>query len=286
MNEFPEPSAEVAAFAPAGRQQPGLLERPRPSENEDYIRFNGDRSDVFVRRDVLSFIRELADWAKPNEIAGVLAGRACRDSLGLYILIEKAEPATTRESLRSTGHVEITADGWRAVRERAFRKFPALDEEGWFHTHPHSVAVFSGEDHLEQSTWPGDRHVGIVVSALNGAETVGVYVGPTAERLTPASRGRRDSVSLPQERRLQTRSPLDFGPPPPRISTIPSKAIGRPAPRGSRRASVIGLLVGIGLLIVVALAVALVIAGRPSHPSDVKTPPTRSVPNLDAERPR
>lgn len=176
-----------AAFRAIGDSRSVLPFRQRPIDNSVYVRFAdlwATRAvEVFVRTDVISSMRGIADRAWPHEAIGLLAGRACRDVDGIYTIVDAVEPATSNECEATPGSVHLSASGFATLRRRLAHQHPALDPIGWYHSHPHSDAFYSSEDRTEQSTWADPYNVGIVVGERLGRSTVNVYTGPHAYRV-------------------------------------------------------------------------------------------------------
>ena len=188
--------SRAIAFRPVGRQRPALPYRPRPAGNAAYVRFGGpgvDGVEVFVSLRALRQMRAAAIDAWPDEAIGLLGGRACRDADGTFTVVETVEATRPGEALATPGSVHLSAAASAELRCRLAHRCPVMDTSGWFHSHVLSLAVFSREDRLEQSTWPDEHSVGIVAGlGGEGGTSFGVYTGPNAVRLT-----RNDDASPP-----------------------------------------------------------------------------------------
>jgi proteasome lid subunit RPN8/RPN11 len=175
-------------FNPKLSRASSLVWRERP-DDERFAVYGPDSDgfECFVERVVLDYLLDEMRRRAPNETIGILAGRACQDALGPYLLVLAADGARPGEAEAGASHVRISGDGNTVVRERLARRYPAYDHVGWWHSHPRYEPRFSGVDVGEQRTWSNPNHVGIVVSGLERTEPIGVYRGPTARQLDPVT---------------------------------------------------------------------------------------------------
>jgi proteasome lid subunit RPN8/RPN11 len=242
-------------------QRPTLPHRPRPAGNPAYVCFGHPTPgtvEMFVDRRALGKMREIASGAWPNEAIGLLAGRACRDSRGDFTVVETVEAAHPGEGEANAGSVCLSAAGSAATRQRLAYRYPVGDVVGWFHSHPHSSAVFSGEDLREQSTWIEPHNVGIVVGRHEGfVSSLGVYAGPEGLRLA---------------RRPNSASPA---PVPARSTDRPTRVHPHPLTRLSDRPSREGFVLHRLLLaatLLIALAVAFLLLWGLRHDQEKHAP--------------
>jgi len=262
--------AKVAPFRPVEQRRPALPYRLRPRGNPAYVRFGRFEPgtvEVFVGLRALGMMREIAVSAWPDEAYGLLGGRACRDSDGMFTVVEAVEAARTGESKATGGSVHLSAAGLAALQQRLAYGYPALDPTGWFHSHTNSSAVFSGEDRHEQATWPDPHSVGIVAGRAPDriGTTFGVYAGPEASLLTrigdlaPAADLRARPIVMPMHNRVRpAREPLR-GPRRPRAPRV--RLIG------------VALLLAIVALTLLFLRLALRAPGsRPDQPGHPNSP--------------
>ena len=254
----------AAVFRPVSNGRPTLPYRQRPLGNPNYLRFSSLGSgsvEVFIELRTLAQIREVARAAWPNEAIGLLAGRACHDRVRTFTVVETVEAARPEESEATAGTVHLSAAGSAAVQRRLAHRAPALDPVGWFHSHPHSSAFFSGEDRLEQATWTEPHNVGIVAGRARGGggSTLAVYAGPQALLLTrtpDSSIPPPDPVTVATTSADQAADRLGPIQPPP----LPSRTLRR-------------LAVAAALLAIAALVLWQRGSREPTRPADRSPPP-------------
>jgi proteasome lid subunit RPN8/RPN11 len=177
-------------FQPKNVERPSVMWRMRPQRDERFVCFGPDHDgfEAYLHRDVLEFMRQETRCWSPKETIGMLAGRPCKDPKGPFTIVSAAEGGLFDEIDATPGHVYLSASGSSQVRQRLECDHPTLELVGWYHSHPHSPAVFSMVDQTNQSTWPNSHHIGVVVSGLSrgsfsGEQLVTVYRGPEAVEL-------------------------------------------------------------------------------------------------------
>lgn len=166
----------------------------------------------------------------PKEVFGWLRGRAFRDQLGPYTVVDGVIYADRLDA--GLGHVRLSEREMADLRCRAARAFPMLDDVGWTHAH-HRPSGYSETDRAEQSTWPAETDVGILTFMQpgdNGRTWAVAYAGPHATLLEPAGPGTEDrDTKLSARARGDTSDPALFQPGEDRATASPA-----PGPIGRR----------------------------------------------------
>ena len=113
---------------------------------------------------------DLIGHAKENlktEVCGVLAGEACEDDNGPFVLVK----ASVRGSAAKQGsaHVTFTHDTWNAIHLTMEKSYPKLQIVGWYHTHPGFGVEFSDMDEFcHKNFFPGPQQIALVTDPLSG----------------------------------------------------------------------------------------------------------------------
>jgi proteasome lid subunit RPN8/RPN11 len=166
-------SARAPAEAPAvfGAPQPRSL-RPRELTTGDtrYLCFRVGAHVVFLRRRALEHMfrvgRRHGKGRAAREVAFLCLGRRAVDLLGEYSVID-ALPLIARGR---RADVELTPAARRAAR----RKYPALDEIGYVHTHPGFGIVPSRADRMAARDY-GPSSVNFIYDPVT--EQLGISLG-------------------------------------------------------------------------------------------------------------
>lgn len=178
----------MANFRARGKAAtPSPLVRQRPARNSSFVAFaaKDDGFCAYVHSDVLERIEAHAQQGNSNEVMGLLAGRICLDLQSVpYTLVMAAEGAFGDEVTSGPDSVHISPEGRANVSQRLRDSNPDREIVGWYHTHPHGTAFFSQTDTREQAGWTDPNHIGIVFAPRAAEDSLGVYRGPGAVRLT------------------------------------------------------------------------------------------------------
>jgi len=114
---------------------------------------------------------ELIAHAKESlekEICGVLAGKICEDSAGLFVHVG----AVIRGAAAAQGstHVTFTQETWQHVHKTLERDFSDLQIVGWYHSHPGFGVQFSEMDlFIQKNFFSGPAQIALVIDPLSGA---------------------------------------------------------------------------------------------------------------------
>ena len=245
-----------------GRDKTNHAYLPRPDSHSEFARYSARdvAGEVYIHANALRRMREIALDASPNETIGILCGRPCVDDRGEYTLVMAVEQARAAEYVGTPGSVRISAAGRAALKARAARLWAGWEDVGWYHTHPRGAPRFSSTDLDEQSTLM-PHQVGIVSSVehyrVKAADPLGVYLGPSGERLTDLRPASMREIALPPESGKKVIEPARI---PPRVGPSSPKRI------------VIGVAAATALVLVSqALTAIWVRTAVGSHPLPVVT---------------
>jgi len=117
---------------------------------------------------------ELIAHAKESlekEICGVLAGKICEDSAGVFVHVG----AVIRGAAAAHGstHVTFTQETWQHVHKTLERDFPDLQIVGWYHSHPGFGVQFSEMDlFIQKNFFSGPAQIALVIDPLSGAVAI------------------------------------------------------------------------------------------------------------------
>lgn len=216
-------------FLPKRQAHPSLPFRERPEPSAEYARYSSGRDsfEAIITQSVLDEIYEQSLNAKPDEIAGLLAGRTWQDTNGPYTIILAAGLATKQYVESSASRVKVSGAGVSEVRQRIETAHWSMDILGWYHSHPTYTAYFSSVDESEQATWTDPNNIGIVISCIPNEERFGVYRGPRCERLALKPPAR----NMDEERRLITNGDTESSRCVRASAFIPSRALPGPDTR-------------------------------------------------------
>ncbi len=120
---------------------------------------------VIASQNALTQVLEHSQSNLQSELGGILLGSAFRHEDQIYVEIEAAVPAVTKD--RGPVHFKFTADSWAQLHQDRLERYPNLEVVGWFHTHPDLGVFYSGDDvvvHSAAFTLPWQ--VGLVVDPL------------------------------------------------------------------------------------------------------------------------
>jgi proteasome lid subunit RPN8/RPN11 len=167
-------------FKPKRRSNLASLWRERPRENTSLVLFSSvkDNFEVYIHNAVLDLTFEAGLSALPHETMGLIAGRVCQDSCGLYAVVMAAEAAWREEIKATPSDVYISSGGYTQLRNRLELVHPVLEILGWFHSHPLLPPTPSSEDLIEQRTWTDHNSISLIVSLISECERFGVFHGP------------------------------------------------------------------------------------------------------------
>lgn len=143
-----------------------------------------DKFTVYLTQEAVIDLHVGTFQQTPSEAFGLLMGRAYKDEVGIFTVIERVYYARKLDT--SPGHVQLSDLEIRELRLQATRKHPALDFVGWTHSHG-EVSSYSDVDYQEQQTWDESYHVGILtfmdgVMGTRGPWAI-LYRGPSAQML-------------------------------------------------------------------------------------------------------
>jgi proteasome lid subunit RPN8/RPN11 len=147
----------------ADRQRPlGRLDRPRR-----------DGFQVIFTRDALDVVVRHGNSRRDVEVGGVLAGEACADAHGVYLLIDLAVVADTSD--QSDSHFTFTGHTWSDIHDKLNAARPDARIVGWFHTHPGHGVFLSGMDlFIQRGFFDAPHMVALVFDPRSGE--IGTFV--------------------------------------------------------------------------------------------------------------
>src|SRR5205814_108276 len=114
-----------------------------------FISFGRDDASlpgVFVHNGVLADLAEAARQALPNEVIGLVYGRAWQDAEGPWVVVQHFVSAEPGESEATPGHCHLTAEGSARLRRRAEARYLGDEPVGWAHSHAGWDPAFSRGD--------------------------------------------------------------------------------------------------------------------------------------------
>jgi proteasome lid subunit RPN8/RPN11 len=155
-----KPDTQVSVGDWVERKEPRFRNFPGPPGARALLRVACERTAY----------ADLIGHAKENlktEVCGVLAGEACEDDNGPFVLVK----ASVRGSAAKQGsaHVTFTHDTWNAIHLTMEKSYPKLQIVGWYHTHPGFGVEFSDMDEFcHKNFFPGPQQVALVTDPLSG----------------------------------------------------------------------------------------------------------------------
>lgn len=113
-------------------------------------------------------LRQARAHAESNtyvELGGVLLGHAYQNNHKVYVQVEAALPAQSKD--KGPIHFKFTGDAWAQLHLDREAVYPELAIVGWFHTHPDLGVFFSADDEVVQrAAFTQPWHVGLVIDPV------------------------------------------------------------------------------------------------------------------------